>query len=102
MASSQGIALARFDGTGLESASAVDDVGHRVFDSPDLVTPISTPPIVRVESIFEPIGPLPPELVEPPLPPVDRQRRGTLYVRVLAGVGIVLTLVFLWQVLTKL
>jgi hypothetical protein len=96
------VVIARFDGTGLESAAPVDEVGHRVFDSPDLVTPTSTPPILRVESIPEPIAPLPPELVEPTSPPIDRQRRGKLYVRVVAAVGIALTLLVLWQVLTKL
>ena len=70
------VVIARFDGTGLESPSAVDDVGHRVFDSPDLVTPTSTPPVLRIESIPELIGPLPPEFfAEPPIPPVERQRR---------------------------
>ena len=86
----------------LESAAPVDEVGHRVFDSPDLVTPMSTSPIVRVESIPEPIADMPPEVEEPPLPPVERQKRGVLYVRVLAALGIGLTLLFLWQVLTKL
>jgi hypothetical protein len=73
-----------------------------VFDAPDLVTPTSTPPILRVESIPEPIAPLPPAFVEPTPAPIDRQRRGKLYVRVVAAVGIALTLLFLWQVLTKL
>jgi len=96
------VVIARFDGTGLESAAPVDEVGHRVFDSPDLMTPTSTPPIVRIESIPEPLPlPLAPEL-EPPWPPIDRQRRGKLYIRVVAAVGIALTLLFLWQVLTKL
>ena len=97
------VVIARFDGTGLESAAPVDEIGHRVFDSPDLVTPTSTSPIVRVESITEPIGvDLAPIEDEPAVPAVERQRRGTLYVRVLAAVGIGLTLLFLWQVLTKL
>jgi hypothetical protein len=73
-----------------------------VFDSPDLATPTSTPPVLRVESISEPIAPLAPELFERTPPPVDRQRRGKLYVRVVAAVGIALTLFVLWQVLTKL
>jgi hypothetical protein len=77
----------------------VDEVGHRVFDSPDLVTPVSISPVVRVEAIPA-IEDYPP-LVAPPAPPIERQRRGTLYVRVLAAVGIGLTLLFLWRVLTK-
>jgi protein phosphatase len=98
------VVIARFDGSGLESAAPVDEVGHRVFDSPDLVTPTSISPIVRVESVPEPMELPPASIEEPPLPPVieDRQRRGVLYVRVLAAVGIGLTLLFLWQVLTKL
>ena len=96
------VVIARFGGTGLESAAPVDEVGHRVFDSPDLVTPTSTSPIVRVESIPEPIADFLPEVEEPALPPVERQKRGTLYVRVLAALGIGLTLVVLWQMLAKL
>jgi protein phosphatase len=96
------VVIARFDGTGLESPAPVDEVGHRVFDSPDLVTPTSTSPIVRVEAIPEPIGVMAPVEEEPAVPVVDRQRRGALYVRVLAAVGIGLTVLFLWQVLTKL
>lgn len=96
------VVIARFGGTGLESAAPVDEVRHRVFDSPDLVTPTSMPPIVRVESIPEPVADIVPEVEEPPLPPVERQKRGVLYVRVLAALGIGLTLVFLWQMLTKL
>jgi PPM family protein phosphatase len=94
------VVIARFDGTGLESAAPVDEVGHRVFDSPDLVTPVSISPVVRVEAIPD-LEDYPPPAAEPPAPPVERQRRGTLYVRVLAAVGIGLTLLFLWQVLTK-
>jgi len=96
------VVIARFDGTGLESAAPVDEIGHRVFDSPELVTPTSTPPVLRVEAIGEPLAPLPPDLFERTPPPIDRQRRGRLYVRVVAAVGIVLTVFFLWQVLTKL
>jgi len=95
------VVIARFDGSGLESAAPVDVVGHRVFDSPDILTPTSTSPVVRVESIPESIGVAPP-IDERDLPIVERQRRGTLYVRVLAVIGIGLTLLFLWQVLTKL
>jgi hypothetical protein len=58
--------------------------------------------VLRVEAIAEPIAPLPPELFERTPPPIERQRRGKLYVRVVAAVGIALTLFFLWQVLTKL
>ncbi|HUQ80336.1 MAG TPA: protein phosphatase 2C domain-containing protein [Gemmatimonadaceae bacterium] len=90
------VVIARFDGKGLESAAPVDEVGHRVFDSPDLITPMSTSPVVRVESIPEPVEVLPP--VETPVKIVERQKRGALYVRVLAAVGIGLTLLFLWQV----
>ena len=96
------VVIARFDGTGLESAAPVDEIGHRVFDSPEIATPTSTPPVLRVEAIAEPIAPLPPELLEPTPPPIERQKRGKLYVRVAAALGIVLTLFFLWQVLTKL
>jgi len=95
------VVVARFAGTGLESAAPVDEVGHRVFDSPDLVTPVSISPIVRVESLPETNGVLPPPM-EPLFPPVERQKRGTLYVRVLAAVGIGLALLFIWQILTKL
>jgi hypothetical protein len=43
----------------------------------------------------------PPELpAAEPRADLDRRRRGTLYVRVLAAVGIGLTLLFLWQALT--
>jgi len=95
------VVVARFAGTGLESAAPVDEVGHRVFDSPDLVTPVSISPIVRVEALPEiKREPRPP--LEPLFPPVERQKRGTLYVRVLAAVGIGLTLLFLWQILTRL
>ena len=60
------VVIARFDGTGLESAAPVDEVGHRVFDSPDLITPVSTSPVLRVESIPETIGVMPPtESAEP-------------------------------------
>src|SRR6478672_8135537 len=96
------VVIARFDGTGLESAAPVDEIGHRVFDSPQLLTPTSMPPVLRVEAIAEPIAPLPPDLLDRTPPPIERQRRGKLYVRVVAAVGIVLTLLFLWQVLTKL
>jgi protein phosphatase len=98
------VVIARFDGTGLESPAPVDEVGHRVFDAPDLVTPTSTSPVMRVESIPEPMLDLPAAIddEEPAVPTVDRQRRGALYVRVLAAVGIGLTLLFLWQFLTKL
>jgi protein phosphatase len=94
------VVIARFDGTGLDSPAPVDEVGHQIFDSPDLVTPVSTSPVVRVESIPESLGVVPPP--QDPVPSIERQRRGTLYVRVLAAVGIGLTLLFLWQVLTKL
>jgi hypothetical protein len=94
------VVIARFDGTGLDSAAPVDEVGHRVFDSPDLVTPTSISPIVRVEAIPEAVNVTP--QVEDPAPIIERQKRGVLYVRVLAAVGIGLTLVFLWQVLSKL
>jgi len=94
------VVVARFDGTGLEPAAPVDEVGHRVFDSPDLITPVSTSPVMRVEAIPETNGVLPP--IEPALPPIERQKRGALYVRVLAAVGIGLTVLFLWQVLTRL
>jgi PPM family protein phosphatase len=93
------VVIARFDGTGLDSAAPVDEVGHRVFDSPDIVTPTSTSPILRVESIPEPVDVAP--HVELPPPSVERQKRGVLYVRVLAAVGIGLTLLVLWQVFTK-
>jgi protein phosphatase len=93
------VVIARFDGTGLDSPAPVDEVGHRVFDSPDLITPISTSPVMRVEAIPEPIDPLP--VVETPAPSIERQKRGALYVRVLAAVGIGLTLLFLWQVFTN-
>ena len=100
------VVVARFDGTGLESAGPVDEVGHRVFDTGDIVTPVSTTPVARVEPVAE----TPPEPLPLPPPPVEaddpgaieRQRRGALYVRVLAAVGIGLTVLFLWQVLTKL
>ena len=96
------VVIARFDGTGLESAAPVDEVGHRVFDSPDLVTPVSTSPVLRVDAIPD-LGPEElPAPAEPVVPTIERQRRGTLYVRVLAAVGIALTVLFLWQVLTKL
>ena len=94
------VVVVRFDGTGLESAAPVDEVGHRVFDSPDLVTPVSVSPVVRIEAIPESIGPMPP--AEPEVPSIDRQRKGALYVRVLAAVGIGLTVLFLWQVLANL
>ena len=73
-----------------------------MFDSPDLVTPVSTSPIVRVESIPEPIGAAAARRSRDDGPTVERQRGGALYVRVLAAVGIGLTVLFLWQVLTKL
>jgi hypothetical protein len=100
------VVIARFDGTGLDSAGAVDEVGHRVFDTGDVVTPVSTTPIARVEPVAdtppEPL-PLPPPQVDADDPgAIERQRRGALYVRVLAAVGIGLTVLFLWQVLTKL
>jgi len=94
------VVIARFDGTGLESAAPVDEVGHQVFDSPDILTPTSTSPVVRVESIPELIGEVLPSA--DPRAEIERKRRGALYVRVLAAVGIGLTLLFLWQVLTKL
>jgi len=53
-----------------------------------------------VESIPEPVSIIP--QVEETPPDIERKKRGVLYVRVLAAVGIGLTLVFLWQVLTKL
>ena len=96
------VVIARFGGTGLESAAPVDEVGHRVFDSPDLITPVSNSPVLRVESIPElALEEEPPPTEQIPPPPIDRQRRGTIYVRVLAAVGIGLTVLFLWQVLTK-
>jgi protein phosphatase len=98
------VVIARFDGTGLESPAPVDEVGHQVFDSPDLVTPTSTSPVMRVESIPEPIPELPPvvEEEEAEVPTVDRQRRGALYVRLLAAAGIGLTILFLWRFLATL
>ena len=96
------VVIARFDGTGLESAAPIDEVGYRVFDSPDLVTPVSNSPVLRVEAIPElEIEEEPAPIVEPEVPAIDRQRRGTIYVRVLAAVGIGLTVLFLWRVLTK-
>jgi protein phosphatase len=95
------VVIARFDGTGLDSAAPVDEVGHRVFDAPDLITPTSSSPVMRVESIPEPLPIAPPPVELPPPAPIDRQRRGTLYVRVLAAAGIALTLYFLWQYLVK-
>jgi protein phosphatase len=95
------VVIARFDGTVLESPAPVDEVGHRVFDSPDLVTPSSTSPVMRVESVPEPVE-VPPPVEAPIVAPDERQRRGALYIRVLAAVGIGLTVLFLWQVLTKL
>ena len=57
---------------------------------------------VAVAEPAEPL-PLPPPPVEEAGPsPIDRQRRGALYIRVLAAVGIGLTVLFLWQVLAKL
>jgi len=95
------VVVARFDGSGLASAAAVDEVGHRVFDSPDLITPVSTSPIVRIAAIPETNGVVAP-MEPPPAPPVERQKRGVLYVRVLAAVGIGLTLLFIWQVIANL
>lgn len=95
------VVIARFDGTGLNAAEPVDEVGHRVFDSPDLVTPISISPVARVEPILEPADTLPMTRLEPPQS-LERRRRGILYVRVLAGIGIALTLLLIWQILTKL
>jgi protein phosphatase len=92
------VVIARFDGTGLTASEPVDEVGHRVFDSPDIVTPVSTSPVVRVEPVDAPLGMLPPD--EPP-PSVERRKRGIVYLRVLAAVGVGLTLLFLWQVLTE-
>jgi PPM family protein phosphatase len=96
------VVIARFDGTGLDSAAPVDEVGHRVFDSPDLITPASSSPVVRVEAVPDEEDYEPPPPVESAIPTIERQRRGTMYVRVLAAVGIGLTVLFLWQVLTKL
>ena len=92
------VVIARFGGTGLESPAPVDEIGHRVFDSPDLVTPISISPVMRVESIPEPIPVAAPLIEEDALLPLEeRQRRGTIYVRVLASLGIGLTLFLLWR-----
>jgi hypothetical protein len=59
---------------------------------------------MRVESIPEPIPELPPvvEEEEAEVPTVDRQRRGALYVRLLAAAGIGLTILFLWRFLATL
>jgi protein phosphatase len=94
------VVIARFGGTGLESAAPIDEVGHRVFDSPDVATPTSTAPVMHAVSMTE-LPDAPPRLVLPK-PNVDRRRRGALYLRVLAALGIGLTLLFLWQVLAKL
>jgi len=97
------VVIARFDGTGLNEAEAVDEIGHRVFDSPDLVTPVSTSPVRRVDAVPEMLGLGPPPSEPPPTDAamdLERRRRGTIYVRVLAAVGIALTLLFLWQALT--
>ena len=94
------VVIARFDGTGLHEAEAVDEVGHQVFDSPDLVTPVSTSPVVRFDSPPEALSALP--VTEEPIPALERRRRGKLYLRTLAAIGIGLTLLFLWQVLTKI
>jgi len=94
------VVIARFDGTGLHEAEPVDEVGHQVFDSPDLITPLSTSPVVRVDPVLEATPALP--AADEPIPGLDRRRRGTLYVRVLAAIGIGLTLLLLWQVLTKI
>ena len=80
--------------------STTSRIGVEITQSPDLVTPVSNSPVTRVEAVPETNGVLPP--IEPPLPPIERQKRGALYVRVLAAVGIGLTVLFLWQVLTKL
>ncbi|HEX6048686.1 MAG TPA: Stp1/IreP family PP2C-type Ser/Thr phosphatase [Gemmatimonadaceae bacterium] len=95
------VVIARFHGTGLTAPEPVDEVGHRVFDSPDLVTPSATSPIVHVGDDFvESIGLRPPPAPDTDMTVDERRRRGIIYVRVLAAVGIALTLLFLWQVLT--
>ena len=71
-----------------------------MFDSPDLVTPVSTSPVVRFDSPPEALSALP--VTEEPIPALERRRRGKLYLRTLAAIGIGLTLLFLWQVLTKI
>jgi protein phosphatase len=99
------VVVVRFDGTGLEWVGPADEPGHRVFDTGDVVTPVSTTPVSRVEPMADAPDPLPlpPPVAEADDPgQIERQRRGALYVRVLAAVGIGLTVLFLWQVLTKL
>ncbi len=98
------VVAGRFDGKGLEPATAIDEVGHRNYELEGHVNPAEylrtsepvTTPDLFPSDLFPPAA-LPSDL----FPVVDeaRRRRGELYVRVLAGVGLLAVLYAVWYFL---
>ena len=95
------VVAARFDGTGLPLPSEEDSIGHRVFGNLDTNTPTPVPAPALPERVPA-VTAEPPAPRDAPLPDEDRRRRGVLYIRLLAGAGMLLTVVLLWEILTKL
>jgi protein phosphatase len=82
------VVAARFDGEGLQQATVRDQVGHRNFALEGHVGPAEYFAMSTAETPVE-------------LPVVDEERRqrGELYVRVLAGVGLLAVLFAAWYFL---
>jgi len=83
------VVAARFDGEGLQPATAVDEVGHRNFELEGHVNPadhFQTPDHVTPQDIF-------------PIVDEERRRKGELYVRVVAGIGVLALLYAAWRYL---
>jgi protein phosphatase len=88
------VVAARFEGGGLEPASAADVVGHRVF--PRGETPAEEPMRLVVPS---PVA-MPPTIESAPAVDPRRRERGELYTRVIAAIGALLLAYMAWRLLT--
>jgi PPM family protein phosphatase len=93
------VVAVRFDGTGLEDANTSDVIGHQHFSTGEGDTPI-TVPLVRLD--------VPPEyenatsaapVILPPDP--ERQEKGTIVLRLLVVLGVVLAALVLWKLLGR-
>jgi protein phosphatase len=90
------VVAAKFEGVGLEPASASDVVGHRAFPQgeasplPDSPAPPSVPPAVVIQAVHE----------APPVVDPRRRQRGELYTRVIAAIGALLLAYLAWRVLS--
>lgn len=96
------VIAARFEGSGLEEASASDVVGHRVF-APDEAAGVEDPTLAKTA----PMPAIPAASVPPPdvtLPPAfaddARRQRAELYKRIIAAAGALLLLLLVWRMFT--